>query len=153
MSRYEPLSRHLSQRAERRWSATFDQIERILGSPLPESAYKYPAWWANQSGSGHIQSAAWQRAGWKTAKLDLERRRVDFERVGGSEATTSSASLAEAIEDRIVRIGGLTGMTNRDEVIHAALQLLLNQELLRVAKELGGSMPDFEAPPRRRFPE
>jgi hypothetical protein len=154
MSRYEPLQRYLAGRHEARWTATFDQIEKILGSPLPSSAFKYPAWWANQSGSGHIQSAAWQRAGWRTARLDLERRRVDFERLPDNHALESgSESAGEAIEERIALASDLTGIADREEVILAALQALLDREAVRAARELGGSMPDFEAPPRERLPQ
>lgn len=83
MSKYSNLSLHLASLDTSVWNATFDEVSRVLGFPLPSSAYNYPAWWANQSGAGHTQSSAWQNAGWKTADLDLKGQRVTFRYCGG----------------------------------------------------------------------
>lgn len=41
---------------------TLDEIESIIGSRLPASAYRYPAWWANQTDpSGRPQVRAWKK--------------------------------------------------------------------------------------------
>lgn len=80
MSKYNPLRAHLDALQGNEWRASFNDIENVLGFKLPASAYEYQAWWANQSGSGHTQSAAWQEAGWKTEDLDLARRTVKFVR-------------------------------------------------------------------------
>lgn len=83
MSRkYLELATHLAGLEGRRWTAGFDEIESILGFPLPESARTYQAWWANQMRS---QSLGWQGAGWKTTDLDLQNERVTFVYVGGDE--------------------------------------------------------------------
>ncbi len=79
MSKYFNLTRYLSELEEGAWEATFDEVEKVLGEPLPASARQYPAWWANQ---GRAQSNAWQMAGWKTAGLDLQGERVTFVYVG-----------------------------------------------------------------------
>lgn len=81
-SKYANLTRHLETLAGSQWTASFDEIESALGFCLPDSAARYPAWWANQSGSGHVQSNGWQNAGWKTRDLDLGRRKVTFFRAG-----------------------------------------------------------------------
>lgn len=78
MSKYRTLSRHLVGRRDTPWVARFQEIEAILGFSLPRSAYSYPAWWSNQSGDGHIQSQAWQSAGWRTGELDLAKQQVSF---------------------------------------------------------------------------
>jgi hypothetical protein len=78
MSRYAALSRHLRSLRAKKWVAKFSEIESVLGSSLPKSAYKYPAWWANQAGAGHVQCNSWQDEGWITADLDLPRRVVTF---------------------------------------------------------------------------
>lgn len=80
MSKYNSLKEHLGTLHSNEWRASFKDIEDILGFKLPASAYEYQAWWANQSGSGHTQSAAWQEAGWKTEDLDLAKRTVKFVR-------------------------------------------------------------------------
>lgn len=78
MSKYRNLSLHLASRNGAKWVAKFQEIEAILGFPLPRSAYSYPAWWSNQSGDGHIQSQSWQSAGWRTGELDLANQQVSF---------------------------------------------------------------------------
>lgn len=82
MAKYEELSRHLAKLDTPRWTATFKEIEKILGFQLPASAYTYPAWWANQSGHGHSHSLSWQSAGWNTGELDIPSERVSFYRTG-----------------------------------------------------------------------
>ena len=78
MSKYRTLGLHLAALRETPWVAKFREIEAVLGFPLPRSAYSYPAWWSNQSGDGHIQSQAWQSAGWRTGELDLAKQQVSF---------------------------------------------------------------------------
>ncbi|HYJ30466.1 MAG TPA: hypothetical protein VEW25_09020 [Allosphingosinicella sp.] len=151
MSRYEPLAQFLAAKKADSWDASFEEIEERLGAPLPKSAYKYPAWWANQSGAGHSQTRGWRSAGWRTCDLDLERRRIRFEREGQPSSPPSSALLNRRSSDELFkRASELTGITDRDMLIREALQLLVAREAgLRLAR-LGGTMPDFEAPPRPR---
>lgn len=61
---------------------SFDEIERIIGAELPESAMRYQAWWANQSGASHSHAAAWQAAGYRVTSVTLSRTSgmVTFER-------------------------------------------------------------------------
>jgi hypothetical protein len=44
---------YLSSMKQDGWVASFEAIEGVLGFRLPQSARKYPAWWANESTSGH----------------------------------------------------------------------------------------------------
>ena len=83
MSRkYHKLTEHLANFDEARWRASFEEIERVSGVPLPDSARTYQAWWANQMRS---QSLSWQLAGWKAVDLDLKNEQVTFVYVGGDE--------------------------------------------------------------------
>lgn len=59
---------------------TFAQIEEIIGSPLPRSAYEHRAWWANDSVS-HIQSQQWLDVGWRVASVNMTEREVRFARI------------------------------------------------------------------------
>lgn len=80
--KYMELAAHLTGLNDTRWQASFEEIEEILGFPLPESARAHQAWWSNQMRS---QSLGWQQAGWKTTDLDLRNERVTFVYVGGEE--------------------------------------------------------------------
>lgn len=79
---YLKLAEHLASISDEIWTASFDQVERVVGQPLPGSAYKYAAWWANQ---GRGQSLGWEGAGYRTAKIDLKSQQVSFVYVGDEE--------------------------------------------------------------------
>lgn len=154
-SSYQPLADYLAGRKADSWNATFDEIEARLGRPLPDSAYKYQAWWANQSGKGHSQTHGWKSVGWRTARLDLERRRVTFERQQrsaprGPAGEREPAAPPRAIEELLQQAMAVSGMTNPDAVMDRALRNFITQEAIRGLIEAGGSMPDFAAPPRER---
>lgn len=76
MSKYDPLSRHLES-SHGTVELGFNDIEDILKFPLPASARRHAAWWSN-SGGTHVQSAAWQAAGYRTEGVDLEAETVRF---------------------------------------------------------------------------
>lgn len=79
MSKYEPLTNHLSSVASERVTLRFAAIENIIGKPLPPSARSHNAWWANNP-TGHSHCKAWHDAGWRTERLDLTGETVDFVR-------------------------------------------------------------------------
>jgi hypothetical protein len=94
MSKYRKLTEYLKALDSTRWTASFAEIEAILGFKLPKSAYSYPAWWANQAGEGHSHCAAWKNIGWRTEGLDISKRRVSFSYLkeeDGDEADAVSA--------------------------------------------------------------
>jgi hypothetical protein len=59
---------------------TFDQVEAILGSPLPASATKLATWWTNILPKIQSHRTAWLNNGWMVAELDQQARRVTFVR-------------------------------------------------------------------------
>ncbi len=91
--KYAPLYRHLlSLRPETEWRAGFAEVERVLGFRLPDSARLHRPWWANsRRGSGHSHALAWQAAGWRTARVDLEAETLVFEKE--AEAPTETVSI------------------------------------------------------------
>jgi CBS domain-containing protein len=82
--KYEPLAGWLRSLGPDKPEVrvTFDDIEKLLGQPLPPySARRH--WWANDSVS-RTQSIAWLSAGWRVADVDIPNREVTFERLRGS---------------------------------------------------------------------
>jgi len=77
--KYAALRRYLESQKLARLRLSFHEMERVLGEALPPSAYKRPAWWANDA-TGHAQAKAWLEAGFKTADVDVEGRAVSFVR-------------------------------------------------------------------------
>lgn len=60
-----------------RLQLTFEQLERLLGESLPDSAKTHRAWWADDA-AGHVQTRAWLRAGWKVEDVDFSANQVVF---------------------------------------------------------------------------
>ena len=75
--KYRALHDHLRRIATSAISMTFSEVEKVLGGQLPPSAYKYPAWWANEADGRHSHARAWTEAGWK-ARPDLAGKCVTF---------------------------------------------------------------------------
>ena len=59
---------------------TFDQVEKILGNPLPASAIKLKTWWTNVLPKIQSHRTAWLNNGWKVSEFDQQARWVRFDR-------------------------------------------------------------------------
>ena len=86
--RYAPLHRQLLSLAGDHWSASFAEIEAILGFSLPDSARLYPSWWSN--GARHSHALAWEAAGFRV-RPRIAQEVALFERL----ATAPRAAAAE----------------------------------------------------------
>ncbi|MCY3768601.1 MAG: hypothetical protein OXG56_04430 [Gammaproteobacteria bacterium] len=80
MSKYEPLADHLRESSQPALSMTFDEIEEVVGAKLPPSAFKHRAWWSNNPANSVITDA-WLGAGYETAKVDMQNRKLEFRKV------------------------------------------------------------------------
>ncbi|MFZ1752844.1 MAG: hypothetical protein WBO46_26680 [Caldilineaceae bacterium] len=83
--KYEPLELHLRSIPQdiEAVNLTFTEVERILGTSLPDSASSYREWWSNQRDtSKRPQAHAWQSAGFEvdTVTLDKTNGHVCFRR-------------------------------------------------------------------------
>lgn len=76
---YKPLKDFLAERGDRSICLSFEDIERLIGRPLPASAKGGMSrqWWSNAA--SHSQAKAWLSLGRK-AKLDLGNSMVTFSR-------------------------------------------------------------------------
>lgn len=150
MSKYEPLSQFLSQQTADSITVDFAKIESELGFPLPPSAYRYNAWWANQAGKGHTQTTCWQDVGWKTKEVDLAGRRVSFERAERPDLSEQSKE-PFGIEERVWQTAHLlTGIDDRGDLVRQALRQFMAQHAAKELIAMGGTMPDAQVPERRR---
>ena len=141
--RYARLYRHLCARPGPEWWATFGEVERVLGFRLPDSARRYPAWWANSSGGGHSQTLAWQAAGWRTRHVNLAEETLLFEREEGYGAGGAADAHDDAREARDA------GFRPRDRDSDA--EFMDSAALDRLAKMLDalGVDTDFSGAPAR----
>lgn len=150
MGKYEPLATHLESADASEWSATFAQVEQVLGFPLPPSARKHREWWSNQAGAGHSQARGWQDAGWQVWKVDLQVEQVVF-RQRASTGRAGGTGPSETVEGLFDKASVYLGTEDRETIVQEALKALCQREAGRRLALLGGTMPDLKAPPRRRF--
>lgn len=59
---------------------TFDQVEAILGAPLPASATKLKTWWTNVQPKIQSHRTAWLNNGWVVSEFDQAAKWVKFVR-------------------------------------------------------------------------
>jgi len=81
-NKFEPLERYLRDLHIDKQEVTIalEQIERILGESLPQSALLDPLWWGNQKQGTNVESISWMDAGWLVDTVDLKEKRVKFVR-------------------------------------------------------------------------
>ena len=75
-TKYEPLEVYLSAQppAVKETTLGFRQIEEIIGRQLPESAFNYRQWWANQSDDkNRPQARSWINAGFIVDAIHQEK--------------------------------------------------------------------------------
>lgn len=81
--KYEPLTEYLATLTGDEVCFTFAEIEAILRAPLPPTAWRRSAWWANSSRLDHPQSRAWLASGWSVS-ADVNNGAVTFFRAAES---------------------------------------------------------------------
>lgn len=71
MGKYDKLADYLKNSPRTTVTLSAKEIEGIIGSKLPSSAYKHRAWWSNNH-SQHSHRAAWLNAGWKVDEVGVK---------------------------------------------------------------------------------
>jgi hypothetical protein len=81
--KYAPLENYLRDLPDSQREVTlgFEQIERILNSKLPPSAYEDQRWWQHETEGNHVNKRAWANAGWKVESLDVSEKWVKLVRL------------------------------------------------------------------------
>lgn len=80
--KYTPLEKYLFEfpKSQSEVTLRFDQIEGILNSKLPSSAYEDRRWWDHEKEGNYINARAWANAGWEVESLDVNKKWVKFVR-------------------------------------------------------------------------
>jgi hypothetical protein len=89
MSVYKPLESFLKGTHFQEVPMTFSEISQLLGRELPSSAYRHRPWWANEA-TGHSHARAWLNAGYETAQVDMEGRKLVFRRIADRPQTVNA---------------------------------------------------------------
>lgn len=58
---------------------SFEDIERIVGARLPQSAFNHRAWWSNNP-TNSVMTKAWLAAGFRSEEVDMVGRKLVFSR-------------------------------------------------------------------------
>jgi membrane protein involved in colicin uptake len=94
MSKYQGLSDHLAGQKGAEWRGGFDELEKLLGAPLPKTARSGVAWWANDPAKA--QSKAWLGAGWQVMDVDVKAGTVTFLRTEAAKPARRKAPAKSA---------------------------------------------------------
>ena len=102
MGKYDRLTRYLSGLSDGEVSMSFEEIERVLGVPLPASK-QYPAWWSNNP-SNNVMTKAWLEAGFRTERVDIGGEKLVFRRArqeAGAGRPVRQEGLVETLRRRL----------------------------------------------------
>ena len=76
--KYTPLEQYLGGLPESQREVTlgFEEIEGIIRSKLPPSAYEDERWWEHEKEANHVNTRAWANAGWKVDVVNIPEKWV-----------------------------------------------------------------------------
>ena len=99
MTKYEPLTGHLSSLEKENVPMTFAEIEKVIGNELPPSAFKHRPWWSNNP-SNSVITYSWLRARYKTVHVDMKGRKLVFRKAPPDELPADVVTAArEGLSD------------------------------------------------------
>ena len=73
---YRKFCNWLKKQDSKEVNCSFEQIEKIGNGKLPDSAYKYAAWWSNST--THTLMRYVLKMGWESKNLDLQNKTITF---------------------------------------------------------------------------
>ncbi|MGE5251233.1 MAG: hypothetical protein ACM3QS_13590 [Bacteroidota bacterium] len=78
--KYSALEHYLQSLPDRQQGVvlTFQELESILNTKLPHSAYTYLKWWTFESHPRSPQKQAYIRAGWRLCAVSLSQQWIQF---------------------------------------------------------------------------
>jgi len=81
-NKYRLLATWLSEREVDQVTLTFDEIEGILGFPLPDSALKYPAFWFGEAVLDELHQVGWHPSTSVRERVVVFKKRPDLLELG-----------------------------------------------------------------------
>jgi len=94
MGKYEPLGQYLRKQRTQEVPLTFREIEKITGVKLPPKAQHHRAWWSNNP-DNNVMTKVWLAAGFESAQVDMEGRKLVFRRVATTAEPVSGFAFYE----------------------------------------------------------
>jgi hypothetical protein len=102
MGKYDPLKSFLEASGAEEVPMSFEEIEALLGAPLPDSR-RYPAWWSNNP-SNNVMTRVWLEAGYRTERVDVAGGRVVFRRAGAGGLPPGGAARSSLERSHVVNV-------------------------------------------------
>jgi hypothetical protein len=115
--KYDALGQYLKARATQTMvRLTFAEIEAIIASKLPSSAYDHRPWWSNNP-SNNVMTKVWLAAGFETEQVDMAGQTLVFRNTaknlqdwGNDPAAIGAAqTIAHALAEEPREFRGLDG--------------------------------------------
>jgi len=80
--KYTPLENYLRSLPgnQKEVKLTFAQVEGILHTKLPASAYEDERWWRHATEGNHVNKRAWANAGWQIESVNVNMQWVKLVR-------------------------------------------------------------------------
>jgi hypothetical protein len=95
--KYDALGQYLKSHASQsEVRLTFAEIEGIIGSELPSSAYDHRPWWSNNP-SNNVMTKVWLAAGFKTEQVDVPGEKLVFRNAAKMERDLEGSHEEQAI--------------------------------------------------------
>jgi hypothetical protein len=90
VGKYDPLKSFLEASGAEEVPMSFEEIETLLGTALPDSR-RYPAWWSNNP-SNNVMTRVWLDAGYRTERVDIPGEKLVFRRASAGKTSFKPAS-------------------------------------------------------------
>ncbi len=152
-NKYYRLALHLNKQEKDMLQMTFQEVEDVIFGKLPPSAWKYRAWWSN-NGNNTAARHGWLKAGWETARVDMEKQELLFirkvelllepeRRMYGSRSTIRQMdySNSDSLDPHLVALlQDVGGIENLEKIVQAIDRYITGEivetELGRIMRQL-----------------
>ncbi len=74
----EALRKDLETAKKNEYRASFREVEKLVGEPLPPSAFKHRPWWSNNNNNNTNSNRPWERSGFRTEAVNMAEQTVVF---------------------------------------------------------------------------
>lgn len=114
MGKYDRLGAFLAAHAGAEVPLSFQQIESLIGAPLPPAASRHRAWWSNNA-TNSVITRAWRNAGFRAFQVDMTAGSLVFRRDGDPAEPSvpvapRRATQAAILERLWLRLGGTVSL-------------------------------------------
>jgi len=99
MGKYDPLKSFLLSSGAQEIALDFDEIEALLGAPLPPSQ-RHAAWWSNNP-ANNIMTRVWLEAGYRSERVDIAGRRIVFRRQAAPPHRSQKPNVIERLREAL----------------------------------------------------